>query len=124
MNGVPDSVKNNLGRHLRYMREAVGRLEAGRKADARFSGGGRYEWECLMALLDDEAAMRWIRAGRDAVAEFRFRAAENGVFPDPILEELGGVPDPKVSAKAIAFMTDDGKRPLPEKVAAYVKEFA
>lgn len=117
---VPASVRIVLKRHLDALQGVVDRLEQGRKIDKRFGGGGRYEWECLLSVIDED--MGSIRAAREAVAEFRTFAPKNGVEPEVFLASLGGVPDLKPSAKAIAFMSDDGKHPLPEKVAAYVAE--
>lgn len=122
MANVPVSVQNTVKRYLETLKDSADLLARGRSVDSRFGGGGRYEWELWSAIIDrDLPAMR---EALDGLRTFRELAPKNGVDADAFLASLGGVPSLAPSAKAIAFVTDDGRHTMPEKFAAYMKEFA
>jgi predicted RNA methylase len=100
---VPERVMAALRGSIAMLAEVKEMLEKGRVADQHFGGAGRYETETLANRASD------IASAENTIALFRKHAKQEGVDPEAVIAELGGVPDISLSEVGQRYLDDSAK---------------
>ena len=94
---IPERVKARVKTALEQLHSIATTLGDARKADEKFGGEGRYEYEAWSNIPDREQR---IRGAEELLALFRKIATGKGINPETLINELGGVPEYRLSRKA------------------------
>ena len=93
----PPEVRDHVRTVLGGLRSHAESLAQARKTDDMFQGEGRYESEAHKKGQDS------VKQSLESLEKFRRLAKENGVDPEKLIAELGGVPDHQPSARSTTF---------------------
>lgn len=117
---LPVGVRRQVLGYFDTVREVGEFLEQGRRLDLRFGGGGRYESECLLSLIESPSQSGTLFEAVDHLLHFVDIAPGNDVDPLQVFIDIGGLPIIEPSERAVRYLTDDHRFPLPEKVVSYI----
>lgn len=97
---VPAYVLRDVERAVRGAHDLRQRIDATiANLDDKLGGRGRYEADAFVNCASE------IGAVRRTIEAFRVHAPRNGIDPEAVLNELGGVPALEPSDRARAWMT-------------------
>ncbi len=107
---LPERILDRVRGAVATIQEHERDVEQARHTDRMFAGGGRYESEFFAKRPARQQSL-------DMLAEFRKMAGKNGIDPDKVLKELGGVPDVQKSAAAVSWETPEELTPTKRPAA-------